>query len=684
MSEFKALYKAFGIDAIYGLDDETFWSSDYTLSDKKRGTTDYIIDDRFELQLVSVQKDTWSEPKVMERAQFKRWAAGINWARTGMLAHHAQFDGLIKSHHLGIKPAAYFDTLSMARPIMPVAVGGSLKKVCSAFGIEAKKHADALINTKGKRWSEFTKAEKDALKVYAGEDISDTWAIFRKMLPFFPIEELRLIDLTVKMYAQPSVLVDEEGVRAVLTKEIQRKRDLVMGLGIHKGLPAMRQDGVQLDDYGKAKKLLGSKDKFADLLRAQGVEPPTKVSIKQSEKATEEAGIDTVVEVLAMSKQDQAFKDLLAHPKKKVRDLVEARFAVASNILENRCELLARRAGILKGPQPVYLNYYGAKTGRWSGGDNANWQNLSSKRREGGAELRASVHAPPGHVLIIADLAQIEARFTAWFAGQHNKVEAFRAYDAGEGPDVYRYTAATVIYNKPIEKVTDSERFIGKTCELALGFQAGWPRFAATLRIGAFGPPVDITDNLARDIHAAWRAGNPFIVADWKTTQNMVRSAFMGAQRLEHKVVSYEGVKDKRSGKLTGWMHLPNGMAIRYDDLGVDEEKGNVTYVSEYRHNKLKPPTIVRTRLYGGIEVENRIQALARCVIAEHMLGIKDELKDKVRIAMSTHDEIVGVVPVRFAKKALAVFKEVMSQSPAWAPDLPIAVDAHASPRYDK
>lgn len=668
----KKLLRQLRLENVYGLDAETYWASDYTLSDKKIGTTDYIIDPRFELQLVSVRAATWAKPRVMERAPFLRWARTVDWSRNGMLAHHAHFDGLIMSHHCGIKPAFYFDTLSMARPLLPIQVGGSLRAACAAFSRESKKRAAALVNTKGKRWAEFTKDEKRDLKLYAGDDIDDCWFLFNKFLPYFTVEELRLIDLTVKMYAQPTLLVDGPAVQSVLEHELERKQAL-------------------LDQVKVPKTHLTSKPKLAELLRAAGVEPPTKVSKKKSEKASEAAGYAVEVEELAMSKQDLEFIQLRGHPKKRVRDLIEARLAVSSNLMESRCNLLIRRAPI--GPQPVYLNYYGAKTGRWSGSDNANWQNLSSKRKEGGAELRASVHAPPGHLLIIADLAQIEARINAWFAGQTNIVEIFRAYDHIEkwvekdgklvpirsGPDVYRYTAANSIYNKPIEKVTDDERFLGKACVLALGFQAGWSRFAAMLRVGALGPPVDISDNLARDIHAAWRQSNPFIVGNWRKTQNLVAAAFIGKQRIDDGVVAYEGV-----GK-NGWMHLPGGMAIRYDDIQLDKEDGrSVSYVSEYRRNKIKPPTELRTKLYGGIEVENRTQALARGVIAHNMLDIKAELKDRVRIAMSTHDEIVGVVPARSANRALEVFKKIMSTPPSWAPDLPVAVDAHISPRYDK
>ena len=40
------------------------------------------------------------------------------------LCHHAHFDGLILSHHFGVKPRYWLDTLSMARQVL----GNHLKK----------------------------------------------------------------------------------------------------------------------------------------------------------------------------------------------------------------------------------------------------------------------------------------------------------------------------------------------------------------------------------------------------------------------------------------------------------------------------------------------------------------------------------------------------------------------------
>src|SRR5690606_10088133 len=94
-------------------------------------------------------------------------------------------------------------------------------------------------------------------------------------------------------------------------------------------------------------------------------------------------------------------------------------------------------------------------------------------------------------------------------------------------------------------------------------------------------------------------------------------------------------------------------------------------------------PTIWRQKLYGGLITENNIQGLARVVIAEHMLRIADENRN-AQIVMSTHDEVVLVVPTRSANKLLRGVTKIMSTPPEWAPDLPLAVEAHVSQRYNK
>lgn len=651
---YKQMLKELGLDAVYGIDFETYWASDYTLS--RLATTDYIYDERFETQLVAVQKDTWSKPRVMEVRAFREWLRTINWDRNGVLGHHTQFDGLILHRHFKVEPKRYFDTLSMARPVMPINVPRGLDPLAKALKLAGKVHGAALHEIKGIRWKDAPKELKGRLKLYAGDDISDTWAIFFKLLEFTPFDELMLIDQTIGMYAKPRLLLDKTMVEDLVEQEVNRKRKRVEDLSITLG--DLTKDAL-----------------FAGLLEAAGVDVPMKWSEKQK------------CEVYAFSKQDSDFKALLEHEDETVVALVSARLDVKSTMVESRARRLAARADY--GAQPIYLNYWGAGTGRWSGGDKSNWQNL--KR---GSLMRKAIMAPPGYSLVIADLSQIEARINAWTAGQRDKLDVFRAYDTitgwktgknGEpepiraGPDVYRVTASNM-FNVILEKVDALLRFLGKTADLGLGFGAGAPKFATMIRLANVDNPEilefirGMSDRYVADLHKAWRQKNQFIVASWKATENKFRSAAMSKTRVVDGPVAYEG-----SGK-HAFMHMPNGTALRYDFM---EYEDGMSYMKKYRVNKVKEPTILSGRLYGGLLVENRTQALARIVVGEHALNIADEMK-YWKLAMTTHDELVGLVPDRYAKRALRVVTEVMSTSPEWAPDLPVAVDAHLSKRYDK
>lgn len=628
----KEAAKTLGVDNIACIDFETYYDKDYSL--KKMATTEYIIDPRFELQTASVQMMTWSKPRTfVGKAEFVKWARTVDWSRTGFLAHHCQFDGLIASHHCGIQAGAYLDTLSMARPLMPITVGGSLKKLTESFGRPGKRHGSALVAVMGRRLKDFTKDELRNLREYNSDDVEDTWFVFDKLVQYLPLRELAVIDATMKMYTLPVLRSDRELLMAMHKRIVENKQGLLTSLGVDK-------------------KDLMSNDKFAELLLEVGVEPPMKISAKTNKPT------------YAFSKQDEEFKALLEHDDENVVALVEARLGIKSTIAETRALRMANRSYI--GAQPVYLNYAKARTLRWSGGDKINWQNMTR-----GSDLRKSIKAPPGHVLVIADQAQIEARLNAWYAGQQNIVDAFAS-----GADVYA-VAASGIYGFNVDRHKHpNERFVGKVATLALGYQAGGAKFAMMLRLGAFGPPVKITDKEASDIVAAWRRANSMIVANWKRTHNNVRSAFGGLQSVEAGCITYEGRKG------LGLVHLPNGTYMRYDRMAVDEN-GDISYAEEVRRGKDGAEKETRKRLYGGLETENNCQALGRAIIADNAVDILREFKN-IRLAMTTHDELVFVVPFRSRNKVLQGIKEIMTTAPSWAKGLPLGVDAHISSVYDK
>ena len=287
---------------------------------------------------------------------------------------------------------------------------------------------------------------------------------------------------------------------------------------------------------------------------------------------------------------------------------------------------------------------------------NCNLQNL--KR---GGELRRSILAPKGHVVVVADSAQIEARVLAWLSQQMDIVNAFATKQ-----DVYKLMAS-VIYNAPVEDITKDQRFIGKICVLGLGYGMGPQKLQQTLKQGTMGPPVDISEEECRRIVQIYRQKNWKIKAFWKKMDQVITNMTLGIE-------SKEGPLE--CGK--GFVRLPNGMFLQYfglhgtaeitrDDLVMTE----TTYLTRTG----------RTKLYGGLLTENVVQALSRIIIAEQMLKIHDA---GYRIVTMTHDEIVIIAKKKDAKKALDFMIKTMSTPPDWAPDLPLAAEGDFDDCYSK
>jgi DNA polymerase len=168
--------------------------------------------------------------------------------------------------------------------------------------------------------------------------------------------------------------------------------------------------------------------------------------------------------------------------------------------------------------------------------------------------MRGVIIAPPGKKLVVADLSNIEGRVLAWLAGEEWKLQAFRDYDRGEGPDLYVASYART-FRVPLEQ---AKRQVGKVLELAMGFGGGvgsFITFAAVYGLdlekmtAGLSLPDDVvgearnfwewsvetkrsTYGLSREVFVAcdslkrlWRRAHPKIVALWAVSENAFREA---------------------------------------------------------------------------------------------------------------------------------------------------------------
>lgn len=414
---------------IYTIDFETYYDREYSLS--KLTTEQYVRDTRFQSILVGIKKNNgptkWVPNKLIGPV-----LNAIDFSKAAILCHNTAFDGAILSWRYGVKPKLWLDTLSMARPLHNVSVGGSLKALAQYYKLGAK--GDEVVNALGKRYSQFSPEELQRYADYCVNDVEITYKLWLHLKKELPQSELLVIDQTLRMYIEPKIELDEGLLRQHLMEVRNSKQKLLelvaeaMGMG-------------EKFDVQALKPVLMSNNNFAILLEKLGVEPPTKVSAK------------TGKEVFAFSKTDKPFTDLLEHPDERVRAAVEARLGVKSTLEETRT--LAFIGISNRGPLPIMLNYYGAHTGRFSGGDKVNLQNLPSR---GNTTIRRALKAPEGYEIIACDSSQIEARTVAWLAGQDDLVQSFR-----EGRDVYSEFASDV-YGRTVTKADYTERFVGKTC----------------------------------------------------------------------------------------------------------------------------------------------------------------------------------------------------------------------------
>jgi len=616
---------------IVTIDFETFYDTGFSLS--RMTTEEYIQDDQFQVIGVAIKinddKTEWYIGDDCAKA-----LAEVDWANSMLLCHNTQFDGAILKWYYGFEPAGYFDTLSIARALHGINAGGSLKALAERYKLGEK--GTEVVDAKGMRLEDFPEHQLRQYGVYCKNDVKLTYDLFKVISMGFPVDELKLIDITLKMFISPTLQLDTEILKIRLQEVKQGKTLLLEGL--------MKK--LECEDAEAVRKKLASNKQFAELLCQMGVRCPMKISPT------------TGKETFALAKNDVGFIALCEHEDTFIQDLCAVRLGTKSTMEEARIERFISIATRNNNQLPIPLKYYGAHTGRWAGIDKVNFQNLPSRDKKKKA-LKNAILPPDGHVIMNVDSSQIEARILVWLAGQHDVVEQFR-----KGEDVYSVFASKV-FNREVSKKTPTERFIGKTCILGLGYGTGAKKLQHTLKTSP--PGADLSDQECQRIVKVYRDVNHEVIKLWDKCDKALK--FM-ASWPEGKPFYY--LDNRKSILVTpGGLRLPNGLYIYYPDLEwKTDESVRGGYVYKSRRGQVS--------IWGGAMVENVVQALARIVVGEQMIAINERYKP----VLTVHDAIICTAPKDEAQEALDFLMAEMSKAPAWAEGLPITCEGAYGENY--
>jgi DNA polymerase len=599
------------------LDFETYYDKDYSLS--KLTTEEYIRDDRFEAIGISVkvgaEDAVWFSGTM---AETKEWLGQFDWSQSFVLAHNMLFDGAILAWRFGIHPLVLLDTLSMARAVDGVEVGNSLAKLAERYSLGVK--GTEVVAALGKRRKDFAPDELSRYGVYCTNDVQLTYDLFQILQSHFKKQELRLIDLTLRMFTKPTLQLNLPLLEQHLIEVVEHKEALIA-------------------EASANREVLLSNPKFAEALLQRGVVPPTKVSLT------------TGKETYAFAKTDDGFKALADHEDPWVQAMVAARLGTKSTLGETRTQRFIDIAK--RGNLPVPLRYYAAHTGRWGGDDKLNLQNLPRK-----STLKSAITAPPGYVLIDADSSQIEARVLAWLSGQNDLVKAFAS-----GEDVYKIMASR-IYGKSVESITEDERFVGKTTILGAGYGMGWSKFQTQLR----NFKRDLDEPTCKHILNTYRGSFSFIPQLWEQAHRCLDA--LADEKLK---TTPFGCQPQAVYVLPGvGFDLPSGLPLKYMNLRPDEidDRGRAQYIYTTRKGIV--------RIYGGKVVENICQAIARCVIGEQMLKISQ----RYQVVLTVHDAVACIAKEEEWESAAKYVQECMRWRPKWAQTLPLDCEVKYGASY--
>lgn len=336
--------------------------------------------------------------------------------------------------------------------------------------------------------------------------------------------------------------------------------------------------------------------------------------------------------------------------------------------------------------------------------------------------LRSMIVAAPNKKLVGGDFANIEGRVNAWLGNEQWKLDAFREYDRGVGPDLYKVAYARS-FGVPVESIGKGQkRQIGKVQELSLGYQGG---VGATITMGDTYDvnPFDLSgpvqaaasaaqwDSVAAQYAKApnkyglqerewtavkiivnnWRAAHPNIVQSWWNYQDAAIEAVAAPGSVVYCGQGNASLVSYYSDGRCLWCILPSGRMLCYSSPELETEKVIAVNKDGEEYERTKHTVYFwgtdsrtkqwkRRNLYGGLQCENIVQAVSCDILVDATFRVEEA---GFPVILTVHDEILSEPDKSFAYGE-AEFSNAMAQIGAEYEGLPIAVSAWEGERYLK
>lgn len=621
------------------LDYETFFTTEFSIT---RMTNEQYVSDTalFDTICVSLWIPEWGTDIRVAWGSIDTLRDAIlelipDFDERMVLAWNAKFDGSVTEWRLGLAPLGWICVMSMFGAMYGMGSACSLKKATEFLSLPPK--LDGL-QRKGARHTNMTAQEKAETERYCQHDTRLCILIFYELLKDgFPEAEIGVLSATDQCYLRSPVVLNAELAATALVEERARRAAI-------------------LDNLRVPAEALRSDQQFAELMRAEGVEPPLKVSPSNPEKL-----------IHAFAKTDEEFTDMRQHENPRVAALVDARLGIRSSIIETR---LARLLDIsTRGTIPIPITYSGARmTQRWAASkdESTNMQNTPR-----GSVIRQVLCAPPGHKLVSVDLSKIELCVARWLAANWYQdaasIETLRMIRTGE--DVYCHTASSA-YGRTITKADVKERQAGKETDLSCQYRVGHVKLNQRLRT-AWGVYLDPgMDKKLVDTFRSLNAGG--VAQAWRDLDEALKLMAEGGSTDKFWPCAIDGEHIDR----------PSGLSLWYPQLTYEAGK----YGPQAVCLRAKGRGTEKNYLHGGSLYNHITQSTARDVMSYgwRLLLKQDPIYHPI---MTVHDELIACVPDDEVENCTRIMSECMTSLPKWARDaphhqLPLSVEADYGQNY--